>query len=88
MHLSDAIINNFHEQKQVRKDYDTMPKKGELSKTARASLANRTFIDRFTDHRDPMSGERLLLSNLLPVKVLKNGKTYMTYHAKNTYKMQ
>jgi hypothetical protein len=46
MHLSDAIINNFHEQKQVRKDYDTMPKKGELSKTARASLANRTFIDR------------------------------------------
>jgi hypothetical protein len=88
MHLSDAIINSFNENEQARKDCDTMPKKGELSKTARASLANRIFVDHFTDHRDPMSGGRLLLSNLLPVKVLKNGKTYMTYHAKNTYKMQ
>jgi hypothetical protein len=34
-----------------------------------------------------MSGERLLLSNLLPVKVLRNGKAYMTYYAKNTYKI-
>ena len=64
-----------------------MPKTGQLSKTARASLANRTFIDHLTNHRDPMSGERLLLSNVLPVKVLRNGKAYMTYYAKNTYKL-
>lgn len=64
-----------------------MPKTGQLSKTARASLAKRIIVDHLTDHRDPVSGERLLLSNLLPVKVLRNGKTYMTYHAKNTYKI-
>jgi hypothetical protein len=64
-----------------------MHKKGQLSKTARVSLAKRALKDHLTDHRDPMSGERILLSNLLPVKVLSNGKTHMVYYAKNTYKI-
>lgn len=64
-----------------------MPKTGQLSKTARVSLAKRTLKNHLTDHRDPMSGEYILLSNLLPVKVLRNGKTSMVYYDKNGYKI-
>jgi hypothetical protein len=65
-----------------------MPKKGELSKTARASLANRQIRDHLTDHRDPITGERILLSELLPVQVIRDGKKYMVFYNKETYKMQ
>lgn len=51
-----------------------MPKKGELSKTARASLANREFKDHLTKHIDPITGEPIMLSKLLPVKVLRGGR--------------
>lgn len=64
-----------------------MSKTGQLSKTARLSLAKRTLKDHLTDHRDPMSGEYILLSHLLPVKVLRNGKTSMVYYDKNGYQI-
>jgi hypothetical protein len=62
-----------------------MPKKGELSKTARASLANRTFTDHVTTHCDPLTGERILLSKLFPVKVLRDGKYRMVYYDRDSY---
>lgn len=65
-----------------------MPKKGELSKTARASLANRQIRDHLTNHRDPMTGERIPLSELLPVQVIRGGKKYMVFYNKETYKIQ
>lgn len=64
-----------------------MPKKGELSKTARASLANREFKDHLTDHIDPITGEQIMLSQLLPVKVMQNGKSHMVYYKKDSYKL-
>lgn len=65
-----------------------MPKKGELSKTARASLANREVRDHLTDHIDPTTGEQVLLSKLLPVQVIREGRKSMVYYNKDTYKMQ
>jgi hypothetical protein len=62
-----------------------MPKKGELSKTARASLANRERKDHLTRHIDPGTGERIWLSQLLPVKVLRGGRASMTYYRKDSY---
>lgn len=64
-----------------------MPKKGELSKTARASLANREFKDHLTKHIDPITGEPIMLSKLLPVKVLRGGRSEMVYYNKDTYKL-
>ena len=63
-----------------------MPKKGELSKTARASLANRELKDHLTDHIDPNTGERIWLSQLFPVKVMIGGRTHMVYYNKDSYK--
>jgi hypothetical protein len=55
-----------------------MPKKGELSKTARASLANRAVINHLTDRVCPICGERIMLADLYPVKVMGKGMSY--YH--------
>lgn len=63
-----------------------MPKKGELSKTARASLANREVRDHLTGHIDPTTGEPILLSKLFPVKVLVDGKYHMVYYDRDTYR--
>ncbi|BCL83823.1 hypothetical protein ccbrp13_62880 [Ktedonobacteria bacterium brp13] len=64
-----------------------MPKKGELSKTARASLANRETRDHLTQHIDPITGEQIMLSQLFPVKVMENGRTRMVYYSKSSYKL-
>lgn len=62
-----------------------MPKKGELSKTARASLANRTTVDHMTDLVCEKCKEPIKLSELQPVKVLGKG---MVYYHKEHYKLQ
>ena len=55
-----------------------MPKKGELSKTARASLANRQEINHLTNRICEKCGEAIMLTELQPVKVLGQGMKY--YH--------
>ena len=55
-----------------------MPKKGELSKTARASLANREEINHMTARICAKCGEPIMLKELQPVKVLGQGIQY--YH--------
>jgi hypothetical protein len=55
-----------------------MPKKGELSKTARASLANREQVNHLTTRVCEQCGERIMLAELQPVKVMGQGMKY--YH--------
>jgi RNA polymerase-binding transcription factor DksA len=55
-----------------------MPKKGELSKTARASLANREQVNHLTSRICEQCGERIMLAELQPVKVVGLGMKY--YH--------
>ena len=55
-----------------------MPKKGELSKTARASLANRAEINHLTNRICEKCGEAIMLQELQPVKVLGQGMKF--YH--------
>jgi hypothetical protein len=55
-----------------------MPKKGELSKTARASLANREQMNHLTSRVCDQCGERIMLTELQPVKVVGVGMKY--YH--------
>jgi hypothetical protein len=62
-----------------------MPKKGELSKTARASLANRQVINHQTDRTCAKCGEPIMLLDLQPVKVLGQG---MVYYHKEHYQVQ
>jgi hypothetical protein len=61
-----------------------MPKKGELSKTARASLANRTVANHQTNHICPVCNAAIWLVDLFPVKVVGTG---MTYYHKECYKI-
>ncbi len=62
-----------------------MPKKGELSKTARASLANREEINHLTSRVCAKCGEAIMLKELQPVKVV--GKGMVFYH-KSHYNVQ
>ena len=62
-----------------------MPKKGELSKTARASLANREELNHMTGRVCAKCGEPIMLKELQPVKVL--GKCTAFYH-RNHYNLQ
>lgn len=62
-----------------------MAKKGELSKTARASLAQRDDRDHVTERVCAKCGERINLKELFPVKVANKG---MTYYHKSHYQMQ
>jgi len=62
-----------------------MPKKGELSKTARASLANREVLNHLTDRVCTKCGERIMLTELYPVKVMGKG---MSYYHKEHYAVQ
>ncbi len=62
-----------------------MPKKGELSKTARASLANREVVNHQTKHTCVSCSEPIMLVDLFPVKVLGKG---MVYYHKDHYKAQ
>jgi hypothetical protein len=63
---------------------ELMAKKGELSKTARASLAQRDDKDFVTARVCAKCGEPINLKELLPVKVLGRG---MTYYHKSHYTM-
>ncbi|HTI15413.1 MAG TPA: hypothetical protein VL461_12770 [Dictyobacter sp.] len=63
-----------------------MPKKGELSKTARASLANREVLNHLTQHVCASCNEPIMLQELYPVKVLGKGKGMVYYH-KDHYKV-
>jgi len=62
-----------------------MPKKGELSKTARASLANREQVNHLTDRVCEKCGDRIMLAELYPVKVVGRG---MVYYHKGHYQLQ
>jgi hypothetical protein len=62
-----------------------MARKGELSKTARASLANREELNHMTGRVCAKCGEPITLKELQPVKVL--GKGMVFYH-KSHYNMQ
>jgi len=63
----------------------SMPKKGELSKTARASLANREEVNHLTARMCAKCGEAIMLKELQPVKVLGKG---MVYYHKGHYNVQ
>jgi hypothetical protein len=53
-----------------------MAKKGELSKTARASLAQRDDTNFLTERICAQCGERIFLKELQPVKVAGQGMQY------------
>ena len=53
-----------------------MAKKGELSKTARASMAQRDDTNFLTDRVCAQCGERIMLKELQPVKVVGHGMNY------------
>ena len=55
-----------------------MAKKGELSKTARASMAQRDDVNFVTGRVCAKCGEPIMLKELQPVKVLGQGMAY--YH--------
>jgi hypothetical protein len=55
-----------------------MAKKGELSKTARASLALRDDKDHLTERVCAKCGQPIMLKELQPVKVLGHGMVF--YH--------
>jgi hypothetical protein len=65
-----------------------MPKKGELSKTARASLANKADLNHLTARMCAKCGKAIMLKELLPVKVVGGGKKGMVYYHKSHYSMQ
>lgn len=62
-----------------------MAKKGELSKTARASLALRDDADHITRRVCSKCGELINYKDLLPVKVAGRG---MSYYHKSHYQVQ
>lgn len=62
-----------------------MPKKGELSKTARASLANKEQLNHMTSRVCDACGEGILLQELQPVRIVGVGMKY--YHKKH-YQLQ
>lgn len=62
-----------------------MAKKGELSKTARASMANREEHNHLTNRICAKCGEAIMLKELQPVKVAGKG---MAYYHKTHYSMQ
>jgi hypothetical protein len=64
---------------------ESMPKKGELSKTARASLANREEVNHMTSRICAKCGEAIMLKELQPVKVVGKG---MVYYHKNHFNVQ
>src|SRR5437763_13578252 len=65
--------------------FQSMAKKGELSKTARASLANREELNHLTDRICTKCGEAIMLKELQPVKVVGKG---MVYYHKSHYNVQ
>jgi hypothetical protein len=62
-----------------------MPKKGELSKTARASLANREQLNHLTSRVCEKCGQQIMLADMMPVKVMGVG---MKYYHKEHFQMQ
>jgi hypothetical protein len=64
-----------------------MPKKGELSKTARASLANRAVINQPTNHICPVCNEIIWSADLYSVQRYDGNKKYMVHYHKDHYKI-
>ncbi len=62
-----------------------MAKRGELSKTARSSLANREELNHMTGRICAKCGEGIMLKDLQPVKVVGKG---MVYYHKSHYSFQ
>lgn len=62
-----------------------MAKKGELSKTARASLGQRDDTNFLTNRICSKCGEPIMLKELQPVKVAGQG---MAYYHKSHYALQ
>jgi len=65
-------------QKIGERGLESMPRKGELSKTARSSLANREELNHMTNRICAKCGEAIMLKELQPVKVV--GKGMVFYH--------
>jgi hypothetical protein len=65
-----------------------MAKKGELSKTARASLANRVVENRPTEHLCKSCNEVIWSVDLFPVQELVSGRRNMAFYHKEHYKVQ
>ena len=63
-------------------------KKGELSKTARASLANRVVENRPTKHFCESCNEVIWSVDLYPVQVQVQGRKHMAFYHKEHYKVQ
>jgi len=76
---------NSNRQKIGERGPESMAKKGELSKTARASLANREEVNHLTSRICAKCGEAIMLKDLQPVKVV--GKGMVFYH-RSHYNMQ
>ena len=72
-------------QKIGERGLESMPKKGELSKTARASMANRDDVNHMTSRICAKCGEAIMLRELQPVKVVGKG---MVYYHKSHYSLQ
>jgi hypothetical protein len=83
--LCKSLVPAPEETQDRRKGSDNMPKKGELSKTARASLANREEINHLTERVCAKCGEAIMLKELQPVKVVGKG---MVYYHKSHYNVQ
>jgi hypothetical protein len=72
-------------QKIDERGLESMARKGELSKTARASMANREDVNHVTSRICAKCGEAIMLKDLQPVKVLGKG---MVYFHRSHYSMQ
>jgi hypothetical protein len=80
-----CLKRKIHKKKIDERGLQSMPKKGELSKTARASLANREEANHLTNRICAKCGEAIMLKELQPVKVV--GKGMVFYH-KTHYSLQ
>jgi hypothetical protein len=65
-----------------------MAKKGELSKTAVRSLANRTVVNHQTEHLCEACQEPIWSVDLFPVQTRYNGRKNMVFYHKEHYKLQ
>src|SRR5206468_6830301 len=92
VHIANYVLNITWKSRRthiVRKigerGRESMPRKGELSKTARASLANREEMNHLTNRICAKCGEAIMLKELQPVKVVGKG---MVYYHKSHYNVQ
>ena len=79
------LVKQVGRRKIGERGLESMPKKGELSKTARASMANREEINHLTSRICVKCGEAIMLKELQPVKVMGKG---MVYYHKSHFNVQ